>query len=87
MITDFFGGVSQAEIFLSETESDTLSGPPLEDASISYDRCIEEPKVNSSTVFIPGDHLSRVNRMWKDIRKWTSVVILGVLVAWVAHKG
>ncbi|KAI6127563.1 peptidase C13 family-domain-containing protein [Pisolithus thermaeus] len=93
LITDFFGGVSQAEIF-----------PVIEDADVtvqhttrvsSPDRVVSDPvspqvnhnqgfdKTNTTALVTQKDAITS-NARWKEIRKWTSVAIVGFLVGWVS---
>ncbi|KAI6116310.1 peptidase C13 family-domain-containing protein [Pisolithus croceorrhizus] len=93
LITDFFGGVSQAEIF-----------PVIEDADVtvqhttrisSPDRVVSDPvnpqanhdqdfdKTNT-TALVPQKDAVALDARWKHIRKWTSIAIVGFLVGWVS---
>ncbi|KAG1843126.1 peptidase C13 family-domain-containing protein [Suillus subalutaceus] len=91
LITDFFGGVAQAEVF------------PLQDIVGSSDHHYHEndstplttrkpdapsvPVVLSTTVVslprLTGETYEWDN-WWKEVRKWTSIFVVGCLVSWVS---
>lgn len=96
LITDFFGGVAQAEMF-----------PPVPDGAqnvFSEDIC--PPETSQQVAISPEDDLKHLDRArentilpsvvgesepwdtrWKEIRKWTSILLVGSLVAWVSFAG
>ncbi|KAI5996167.1 peptidase C13 family-domain-containing protein [Pisolithus albus] len=94
LITDFFGGVSQAEIFPVIEDADTtmqhftrVSSPdhvvPPDPVSPHAHHGHDFDKANASAL-MPQEDAVVFGVRWKDIRKWTSIVIVGILVGWVS---
>ncbi|KIK21312.1 hypothetical protein PISMIDRAFT_681546 [Pisolithus microcarpus 441] len=94
LITDFFGGVSQAEIFPVIEDADTttqhiirVSSPdhvvPPDPVSPQAHNGQDFDKANATAVMPQKDAVA-LDVRWRDIRKWTSIVIVGFLVGWVS---
>ncbi|KAF8438050.1 peptidase C13 family-domain-containing protein [Boletus edulis BED1] len=97
-ITDFFGGVAQAEIFPPAQESaqafypdnerlpETLQHvdiPPESDPVVSH--C--NPDGIRDNITLPLLESEAWDTRWKDVRKWSSVLLVVSLVAWVSLAG
>jgi len=96
LITDFFGGVAQAEVF-----------PPVPDeAQTVFSEATCPPETSQHTATSPEDDPQHLDgpwentnppsvvgesepwdTRWKEIRKWTSIMLVGSLVAWVSFAG
>lgn len=93
-ITDFFGGVAQAEVF-----------PPAQESARTIFENIQPPETPRHVAIVPEDdpvplryhpegtrdsaplpllQSEAWDTRWKDIRKWTSVLLLAFLVTWVS---
>ncbi|KAG2143072.1 peptidase C13 family-domain-containing protein [Suillus clintonianus] len=90
LITDFFGGVAQAEVFpLQEVVGSSNhheKDPALPPTSREPD-ALSVPVVLSTTVTSLPTLAGETNVWdsgWKGVRKWTSVFIVGCLVSWVS---
>ncbi|KAL4072514.1 peptidase C13 family-domain-containing protein [Scleroderma yunnanense] len=94
LITDFFGGVSQAELFpIIEDSSNMLPQKTMED---SFQDNLPSDLVNTQTNRVPessatdikfgtfGNDNQTWDVLWKDLRKWTPIVVVGSLVGWVS---
>ena len=88
LITDFFGGVSQAEVFPITEESTNIFSQTVESCedelstahSESLDTGPYSPALNATTL---GNDNPMWDVRWKDLRKWTSIAIVGSLCSWV----
>ncbi|KAH7912370.1 peptidase C13 family-domain-containing protein [Hygrophoropsis aurantiaca] len=93
LITDFFGGVAQAEVFppeepeilatLTQTDSpaSTHASPKVE--PISH---ITSPSLNATTMPLAVSQADEWAIPWRTFRTWTSVAVVGLLVAWVSTR-
>ncbi|KAF8137535.1 peptidase C13 family-domain-containing protein [Boletus edulis] len=97
-ITDFFGGVAQAEIFPPAQESaqafypdnerlpETLQHvdiPPESDPVVPH--C--NPDGIRDNITLPLLESEAWDTRWKDVRKWSSVLLVVSLLAWVSFAG
>ncbi|KAG1730844.1 peptidase C13 family-domain-containing protein [Suillus paluster] len=90
LITDFFGGVAQAEVFpLQEVvgSSNHHEKYPTPPPTSREPEAPSVPVVLSTTVTslprLTSETHAWDNR-WKEVRKWTSVLVVGCLVSWVS---
>jgi phosphatidylinositol glycan class K len=79
LITDFFGGVAQAEVFPLQEDTTPFHFTP-ESAAPSLPVA---PSTISTAPPLMGQMHVRDSR-WKEIRKWSSVFVVGCLVSWVS---
>ncbi|KAG0706895.1 peptidase C13 family-domain-containing protein [Suillus ampliporus] len=89
LITDFFGGVAQAELFpLQECvgSSNRHEKDPTPPSSSRGPDAPYVPVVLSNITSLPRltDETHAWNKRWKEVRKWTSVFVVGCLVFWVS---
>lgn len=93
-VTDFFGGVAQAEVFPPAQESaqtvrpenirppetsQHAANPPENDpVALHYN-----PDGVQDNALLEGESEAWDTR-WKDVRKWTSVLLVASLVTWVS---
>ncbi|KAI6019989.1 peptidase C13 family-domain-containing protein [Pisolithus orientalis] len=97
LVTDFFGGVSQAEIFpVTEEDADTalqyitrvsfpdhVVHPDPVSPQACHDQGVNTTRSNATALTPEKDNIM-LDVRWKDIRKWTSIAIVGFLVGWVS---
>lgn len=95
LITDFFGGVSQAEVFSVIEESINIP-PQTRDfshdvqSSIADSRSVDtqaySPDFNApdTTFTTPGNDSPTWDVPLKELRIWTSIAIVASLVGWVS---
>ncbi|KIJ58193.1 hypothetical protein HYDPIDRAFT_96436 [Hydnomerulius pinastri MD-312] len=96
LITDFFGGVAQVEMFPAVEEkiqANTFVSKCSQDTKIpqqhppnpTADELISgEVHANTTSVPLSGFANQPWDTRWKEIRKWTSVLLVGSLVGWVS---
>ncbi|KAG1805337.1 peptidase C13 family-domain-containing protein [Suillus subaureus] len=89
LITDFFGGVAQAEVFPLQdivSSSHRYENDPIPPTSWKPD-APSEPVVLSTTVIslprLTGE-MHQWDNWWKEVKKWTSIFVVGCLVSWVS---
>lgn len=91
-ITDFFGGVAQAEVFppaqenaqtlrpenvrSPETSQHAATSPENDPVALHYSPNGVRPLLESKS--------EAWDTRWKDVRKWTSVLLVASLVTWVS---
>ncbi|KAH7926147.1 hypothetical protein BV22DRAFT_1033165 [Leucogyrophana mollusca] len=92
LITDFFGGVAQAGVFPPDDPTafvTTLkaSEPALiiSSAQLNAESHVT-PSQSTSAVAPSGSYADEWSTQWKVARKWASITLLGLLVAWVSHR-
>lgn len=95
LITDFFGGVSQAEVFPVIEESVNIL-PQMRDSfhddqsSIANSRSVDtraySPDFNAPDIAFTtsGNDSPTWEVPLKELRKWASIAMVGSLVAWVS---
>lgn len=95
-ITDFFGGVAQAEVFppAQDTAPTVLPEdirPPetSQHAAIPPEnpvtlQCRPDAARDKATLPLLESESEVWDTRWKDIRKWTSVLLVASLVTWVS---
>ena len=94
-ITDFFGGVAQAEVFPPTQESartvfESVQPPePSQHVAIPPESDPVPPRshpdgAQDNTTLLLESEGDAWHTRWKDIRKWTSVLLVASLVAWVS---
>lgn len=95
LITDFFGGVSQAEVFpvieesvniLSQTRDSFHDGQSSISNSRSIDTQAYSPDFSAPDIIFttPGNDSPGWEVPLKELRKWASIAMVGSLVAWVS---
>ncbi|EGO03628.1 hypothetical protein SERLA73DRAFT_175181 [Serpula lacrymans var. lacrymans S7.3] len=90
LITDFFGGVSQAEIFPPEDAYPGMQSPSVKPGDTMIDSRI--PSTNGSQLSSPTTQGRMFTTLEMDsswpisLRKWGSMTLVGMLVAWVSLK-
>jgi phosphatidylinositol glycan class K len=93
LITDFFGGVAQAEVFpLQDIVGPSNHYHHENDRTPPTSRSSDTPSVpvvlSSSVISLP--RLTGETHEWdnwwkgKDVRKWSSIFVVGCLVSWVS---
>lgn len=82
LITDFFGGVAQAEVIFPE-DSDLPA--PRPDSTVDDIRQVQLETQGRPSV-LPSPSQPRWWEEGGDLRAWGSVVILGSLVGWVGSR-
>ena len=92
-ITDFFGGVSQAEVFPPAQENaQTVLPENIRPAETSQRAAIPPENVhynpdgvrdNAALPSLESESEAWDTR-WKDVRKWTSILLVASLVTWVS---
>ncbi|KIK91139.1 hypothetical protein PAXRUDRAFT_150182 [Paxillus rubicundulus Ve08.2h10] len=101
LITDFFGGVAQAEVFppaqkdpqkilsvaeaIQEPETPQyVSGPRVNDHSPPEYHVPGDAPPNAIYILSSGKESEARDTQWKEVRKWTSVLLIASLVSWVS---
>ena len=87
-ITDFFGGVSQAEVFPPAQENAHTVLPeyaaiPPENDPVALHSNPDGVRDNASLPLLESESEAWDTR-WKDVRKWTSILLVASLVTWVS---
>ncbi|KAG2154134.1 peptidase C13 family-domain-containing protein [Suillus bovinus] len=85
LITDFFGGVAQAEVFPLQDivgSSNHHDKDPTLPTSWKPD-APSVPVVLSATLPKLTGEMHELDNKWKQVRKWTSIFVVGCLVFWV----
>ncbi|KAG1898457.1 peptidase C13 family-domain-containing protein [Suillus fuscotomentosus] len=89
LITDFFGGIAQAEAFPLQDivgSSNHHENDPTPPTSQKPDTPSVPVVLSPTVVSLPrltGETHAWDNR-WKEVRKWTSIFVVGCLVSWVS---
>ncbi|KAF8551644.1 hypothetical protein OG21DRAFT_1598383 [Imleria badia] len=95
-ITDFFGGVAQAEVFPPAQESAQMLHPGNIRPSEASQHVEISPENPDALQYSPDGARDNTTRLllesesdawdtrWKDVRKWTSVLLVASLVTWVS---
>jgi phosphatidylinositol glycan class K len=90
LITDFFGGVAQAEVFplqedagsTSDHKSGSTSLPFASESGTPSLSVVPSATVTSLLTLTDEMHVWDIQR--KEVRKWASVFIVGCIVSWVS---
>jgi phosphatidylinositol glycan class K len=82
LLTDFFGGVSQAEVVGKEaTESHTVSHP---NAGEQKPKAMKPSAVRADTLWENSRKVDNVPGA--TIRAWAGAGLIGLLVAWISSR-
>ncbi|KAG2341665.1 hypothetical protein BDR05DRAFT_914139 [Suillus weaverae] len=89
LITDFFGGVAQAEVFPlqdivgSSNHHDNGPSPPT---SRKPDTSSVPVVLSTTVISLPRltGEMHDWDNWWKEVRKWTSIFVIGCLVSWIS---
>ncbi|OAX41273.1 hypothetical protein K503DRAFT_520132 [Rhizopogon vinicolor AM-OR11-026] len=85
LITDFFGGVAQAEVFPSQEDACLIGHHESGSTSLPFapeSGAPSLPVVTSPSTLTVEMHVW--DSQWKEVRKWFSVFVVGCLVSWVS---
>lgn len=92
LITDFFGGVAQAEV-VSEDEIRSLPDPSaIDDTQGETLRVTPRREIKSAssvlrTVLSQSQLSGPRHDRWRDARAWASLLLVVMLVGWVSWRG
>jgi GPI-anchor transamidase subunit K len=92
LITDFFGGVAQAEV-VSEDEIRSLPDfSPIDDGQGEAAKVTPRREMKSfpaARTVLSQSHLSGPLGLdrWRDARAWASVLLVTMLIGWVSWRG
>ncbi|KAF9010266.1 peptidase C13 family-domain-containing protein [Cyathus striatus] len=83
LITDFFGGVAQAEVVpaLDDHLLATAGG-----GDINEKEPVTQLRASPGMQAELGDTLGQSRNEWKALKAWTSVAVIGVLAGWVGSR-
>jgi len=83
-ITDFFGGVAQAEIDSPSSPYSPLEESELDESDLDVQ---EQRKSECNSRFLHPSPVNQVGlQLHRTLRAWGSVLLLGILLGWVSSR-